>query len=128
MTQTLKHYTDEQGIEHITVKTEKKEQSRTLDWKEVEREDGFFGDVITKSKRSMNVDSLSNSALKEGWSADTFELGAIESFVKPAPSTGKSWTVSQVSRNASLLASIFVSDDMYQDLGICCHRQRAETC
>ena len=98
ITQTLKHYKDEQGVEHIEIQGKNGKASiRVLDWKEVEREEPLFGEVLIKTQRSDKVDSFANAQLTEGWTADTFEFGVVHSSLKSdTAKTGKTWFADQV--------------------------------
>lgn len=98
ITQSIKHYKDEQGVEHIDIKGKSgRGSSRTLDWKEVEQDEPLFGEVLIKSQRLEKVESLTNSLLTEGWSADTFEFGVIHSVLRSdTVKTSKVWSADQV--------------------------------
>jgi len=97
----VKHYKDDANAEHIDIDqtitggipgtTEK----RTLTWTERENEDHLFGAVKGRSRRVM-ADKLDIPFLKEGWTADTFNHGLVQSYVESdTPKSGTVWIANQ---------------------------------
>ena len=98
---TIKHYKDNDGVEHIDIaqnasgRHETREE-RTLTWTEHEHLDDLFGAVIGKSRR-VNADDLDKPFLKDGWTPDTYEHGIIQSYAKSNTSkSGTTWVANQV--------------------------------
>lgn len=101
ITLAIKHYEDDDGVEHIDIDqtltggipgtTEK----RTLWWKEGKSSDHLFGHVIGKSRR-IKVDELDLEFLKTGWTTDTIEHGVVQSYVESdTPKSGTVWIANQ---------------------------------
>jgi len=98
----VKH-TTEDGVERIVIDQTisggipASTEDRTLNWAPRENNDQTFGEIITKSRR-VKADELDIPFLKEGWTADTLELGLIHSFTESnTPKSGTTWTANQVS-------------------------------
>lgn len=100
----IKHYKDDEGIEHIDIDqkltggisgtTEK----RTLIWKERENDDHLFGPVVGKSRR-VKVDDIDESEefLRTGWTEDTVEAGVVQALAaSDTPKSGTTWIANQV--------------------------------
>lgn len=123
----IKHYKDDANVEHIDIDqtitggipgtTEK----RTLTWTERENEDHLFGAVKGKSRR-VKANELDIPFLKEGWTADTFEHGLVQSYVESdTPKSGTVWIANQVSLGCNLTLTLIKSG---VDLGYGGHRWR----
>lgn len=82
LTLGVKHYTDEDGNEHIDVEQtlsggiKGTNEDRTLDWEERGEIDDIFGAVIGKSKK-VKAEEVEDEFLKSGWTEDTFQDGLI---------------------------------------------------
>jgi len=98
---SIKHYKDEDGVEHIDIDqtltggipgtTER----RTLWWKEREHEDHIFGHVIGRSRR-VKAEELDVAFLQGDWTPDTLEHGLIQSYVESnTPKSGTTWIANQ---------------------------------
>lgn len=103
ITLSVKHYKDDDAIEHIDIGQTitggipGTREIRTLIWKERENYDHVFGHVIGKSRR-VPVDQLDIAFLKEGWTTDTIRHGLIQSYVQSdTPKSGTIWIADQVS-------------------------------
>ncbi|KDR78778.1 hypothetical protein GALMADRAFT_244322 [Galerina marginata CBS 339.88] len=101
LTISIKHYKDDDGVEHIDIDQvltggiPGTSETRTLWWKERENEDHVFGHVIGKSRR-VKVDKLDVAFLQTGWTADTLEHGLIQSHVESnTPKSGVTWIANQ---------------------------------
>jgi hypothetical protein len=102
VTLSLKHFKDEDAIEHINIDQTitgglpGTRETRTLVWKEQENHDYVFGYYIGKSRR-VSVDQLDVAFLKEGWTADTIKHGLVQSYVQSdTAKSGTAWIVDQV--------------------------------
>ncbi|KAH9166100.1 hypothetical protein EDB89DRAFT_2101651 [Lactarius sanguifluus] len=97
----VKHYKDENGIEHVdTDQTltgiSGTAELRVLDWTTREHYDYLFGHVIGKSRRR-NVGDIEDDFLKGGWLPDTVEHGVISSWIESdTKKSGYSWTSDEV--------------------------------
>ena len=97
----VKHYKDENGIEHVDMDrslaglpgtTEKRE----LDWTDREHYDNVFGALVGKSRRR-NVADIEDQYLKSGWLPDTVEHGVIASSIQSdTEKSGYSWSSEEV--------------------------------
>ena len=104
VTLSVKHFKDENAVEHIDIDQTitggipGTRETRTLIWKEQEKNDHVFGYYIGKSRR-VSVDQLDVAFLKEGWTADTIEHGVVQSYVESdTAKSGTSWIANQASR------------------------------
>ncbi|KAH7927162.1 hypothetical protein BV22DRAFT_1032171 [Leucogyrophana mollusca] len=98
----VKHYTDEDGIEHIDIDQTLSggitgtSELRSLDFQERSVEDPVFGAVIGRSGK-IKVNDLEGIFLKDGWTDDTIEHEAIRSIVwSDTPKSNKTWRAEQV--------------------------------
>ena len=116
ITLSVKHYRDKEdsAIEHIDIDQtvtggfSGTPETRTLDWKEREKDDRVFGHINGKSRR-VSTDQLDVDFLKEGWTADTIEHGLIQSYVESdTAKSGTSWIANQVSLSALSSRLIFI--------------------
>jgi len=96
-----KHYKDDSGVEHIDIKQTLSggfggtTEDRTLDWVPRTHEDSIFGAVIGKSRR-IDVEDIDDEFLKQNWSPDVIEHGAIHTFVESDTTKNQlSWTAEQ---------------------------------
>lgn len=101
ITLAIKHYKDDDGVEHIDIDQTLTggipgtSEKRTLWWKEKENNDHLFGHVIGKSRR-IKVDELDLEFLKTGWTTDTIEHGVVQSYVESdTPKSGTVWIANQ---------------------------------
>lgn len=106
LTLTIKHFKDDEGIEHIDIDQTLTggipgtSERRTLSWTERENQDHIFGAVIGKSRRT-SVDVLEEDFLKRNWTADTIQHGVVQSYVESdTPKSGTTWIANQVRRFA----------------------------
>jgi len=97
----VKHYKDENGIEHVDsdqtlTGIPGTTELRTLDWSSREHYDYLFGAVVGKSRRR-NVGDIEDDYLKGGWLPDTLEHGVIASWIESdTKKSGYSWTSDEV--------------------------------
>ncbi|TDL28594.1 LCCL domain-containing protein [Rickenella mellea] len=98
----VKHYKDAEGIEHIDVQSvgtggfKGNKEERTFDWQPREVSDPLFGPVVGKSRRT-KIEAVDKEWLKEGWTQDTIEHDAVESYVESdTPKSGTSWVGHQI--------------------------------
>jgi hypothetical protein len=103
ITLSVKHFKDENAVEHINIDQTitggipGTRETRTLIWKEEEKNDSIFGYYIGKSRR-VPVDQLDVPFLKEGWTADTIKHGLVQSYVvSDTAKSGIRWIANQVS-------------------------------
>jgi len=98
---TIKHYKDNDGVEHIHVDQTASgihptREERTLTWTDREQYNDLFGHVIGKSRR-VKAGDLDKPFLKEGWTSDTYEHGIIQSYAESdTPKSGTTWVANQV--------------------------------
>lgn len=82
LTLVVKHYTDEDGFEHIDIDQTLSggisgtSENRTLDWQERSESDDVFGAVIGQTKRT-KLEEVEDEFLKAGWTEDTAEDGVV---------------------------------------------------
>jgi len=102
LTLYVKHYKDDQGVEHIDIDQRLTGgiagtiENRTLDWEFRVHEDYLFGACLARSRR-VKLDEIEHDYLKNGWLPDTEEHGAIHSYVKSdTPKSGTTWSVEQI--------------------------------
>ena len=98
----IKHYKDDEGIEHIDIDQTitggipGTTELRTLIWKERHNEDHLFGPVIGKSRR-VKAEEVEEEWLKKGWTDDTYELGVVETVAESdTAKSGTTWNGHQV--------------------------------
>ncbi|KAI0788530.1 hypothetical protein C8Q75DRAFT_237005 [Abortiporus biennis] len=98
----ITHYKDESGVEHVDIVQTLSggisgtTELRTLDWKERLHEDYIFGAVVGKSRR-IQLEDIEIPYLKEGWTDDVKEHGAINSYVQSdTAKSGTSWIAEQI--------------------------------
>jgi len=97
----VKHYKDENGVEHIDsdqtlTRIPGTTENRILDWTTREHYDYLFGAVVGKSTRR-NVGDIEDDYLKGGWLPDTLEHGVIASWIESdTKKSGYSWTSDEV--------------------------------
>ncbi|KII93794.1 hypothetical protein PLICRDRAFT_405412 [Plicaturopsis crispa FD-325 SS-3] len=101
LTLAIKHYKDENGVEHIDVDQTLTggipgtSEIRVLTWEPREHEDHIFGPVVGKSRR-VKLDEVETEFLKKGWLPDVAEHGAINSYVESdTKKSGTTWIVDQ---------------------------------
>lgn len=100
---SIDHYSED-GVEKIDI-----EQSlvgggaaggweyRVLDWQDRPQEDGIFGPVIAKFRRT-TLDEITDPFLKEGWTEETQEHGILNGSARSnTEKSGISWFADQVS-------------------------------
>jgi len=104
----VKHYKDADNIEHIDIDqtltggVPASKEERTLWWKDRETYDSTFGYVVGKSRR-VKAEELGEAFLKEGWTADTFERGLVQSYVESdTPRSKTTWIANQVNSGYSI--------------------------
>ncbi|KAI0660483.1 hypothetical protein C8Q70DRAFT_1044452 [Cubamyces menziesii] len=79
---SVKHYKDENGIEHIDIDQtvtggiKGTSEYRVLDWTERPHEDHVFGAVLSKSRR-VPLAEVEREWLKKDWEDESFENGEI---------------------------------------------------
>jgi len=82
LTLVVKHYTDDDDVEHIDIGQTLSggipgtNEDRILDWQERSEKDDVFGAVIGQSKRIM-LEEVEDEFLKSGWTEDTVEHGTV---------------------------------------------------
>ena len=111
MTLVIKHYKDDDGVEHIDIEQTLTggipgtSERRTLWWKERENEDHVFGAVKGKSRR-VKPEELDIPFLTADWTPDTLEHGLIQSYVESdTPKSGTTWIANQV-RSTSIVIQL----------------------
>lgn len=103
---TIKHYTDDAGVEHIDILQSLSglsdtDENRTFDWTPRMHDDDTFGKVWAKSQR-VKVHHVQNDWLKNGWAPDTDEHGLVFTRAESkAEENGVNWMADQVSTNVS---------------------------
>lgn len=107
----IKHYKDENGIEHVVSEetltgipgsTEK----RTLDWAVREHSDYVFGALVGKARRR-KVEDIEDDFLRGGWLPDTVEHGVIALWTESdTAKSGYSWTSDEVSCVSALVSRL----------------------
>ena len=109
---SVKHYKDENGIEHIDIDQtvtggiKGTSEYRVLDWTERPHEDHVFGAVLSKSRR-VPLNELEREWLKKDWADESFENGEIiyTCAKSDTAKSGRTWSSEQVSKLAADLAS-----------------------
>jgi len=98
----IKHYKDDDGVEHIDIQQTLSggiggtTEERTLDWVPRTHEDNIFNAVIGKSRR-IPVGDIEDEFLRQNWLPDVTKHGAINSFVESdTPKSKMTWTADQV--------------------------------
>lgn len=98
----VKHYKDDNQVEHIDIDQvltggiKGTTELRTLDWTTREHEDHIFGAVVGRARRLPLAD-VEDDWLREGWTPDVAEHGAIESYVKSdTPKNKIAWVGHQI--------------------------------
>ncbi|KAJ3490554.1 hypothetical protein NLI96_g1342 [Meripilus lineatus] len=101
-TLSIKHYTDETGVERIDIETTLtgglagSNETRILDWQEHKKADGIFGPAIGKS-RKIPLNQVTEAYLKEGWASDANEAGVLNVHAQSdTGKTSKTWTSEQI--------------------------------
>lgn len=103
---TIKHYTDDAGVEHIDILQSLSglsdtDEDRILDWTPRAHEDDTFGKVSSKSRR-VEVERVQNDWLKNGWTPDTVEHGLVFTRAESkAEENSVNWIADQVSAGVS---------------------------
>jgi hypothetical protein len=99
---TIKHYTDDQGIEHVDADQSiggglaGTKEERNLSDTPREHTDHIFGSIIGRSLRAKVAD-LEHEFLKKGWTEDTVEHGVLRSIAESnTEKSGKTWKADQV--------------------------------
>lgn len=78
LTLSIKHTTDEAGVEHIDIDQRLSgsisgaSENRVLDWHERDEYDDVFGHVTEKSRR-IPVEEITDEFLKKDWTQDTID-------------------------------------------------------
>ncbi|KAN0100502.1 hypothetical protein V8E55_000486 [Tylopilus felleus] len=78
LTLSVKHYTDEAGIEHIDIDQTLSgaisgtSENRPLDWQERDEQDDVFG-LVTEKTRRMPLEEVTDEFLKKDWTQDTID-------------------------------------------------------
>jgi len=98
----VKHYKDEQQIEHIDIDQTISggipgtSEKRTLDWVDRHKEDGLFGFVVSKSRR-LAVADIKDDHLRGEWLPDTERDATIHTVASSdTEKSGLVWTAEQV--------------------------------
>jgi hypothetical protein len=106
----VKHYKDDAGVEHIDIDQtvaglSGTREERVLDWTPRERSDHVFGHVVGKARR-VPLGELTEPYLKEGWTEDTADHAALESYVESdTPKSQTRWIADQVGLSVKLRLS-----------------------
>lgn len=100
---SIKHYSDDKGVERIDIVQtitgglSLTPENRHLDYEETRVLDKVIGNIVVKTKRCP-VDELEQNWLKIGWTPDTIDHGVIYSYdISDTPKSGKDWVDTQVS-------------------------------
>lgn len=104
---SVKHYKDENGIEHIDIDQtvtggiKGTSEYRVLDWTERPHEDHVFGAVLSKSRR-VPLAEVEREWLKKDWEDESFENGEIiyTCAKSDTAKSGRTWSSEQVRRLA----------------------------
>ncbi|KAH7912587.1 hypothetical protein BJ138DRAFT_769527 [Hygrophoropsis aurantiaca] len=101
LTLVVKHYKDDDGVEHIDIDQTLSggipgtSENRTLNFQEHTEDDDVFGAVIGKSRR-VDLKEIEDEFLRNGWTDDTYEQHAIQSIAwSDTPRSGKTWRAVQ---------------------------------
>ncbi|KAF8640776.1 hypothetical protein AX17_000426 [Amanita inopinata Kibby_2008] len=101
VTLAIKHYKDDDGIEHIDIDQTLTggipgtTEIRVLTWTERPHEDHLFGAVIGKSRRC-KAEEMDDDFLTKGWTADTYEHGLVQAYgASDTPKSGTTWIAIQ---------------------------------
>ncbi|KIJ21883.1 hypothetical protein PAXINDRAFT_165242 [Paxillus involutus ATCC 200175] len=101
LTLSIKHTTDDAGVEHVDIDQtlsggiSATSENRILDWQERPDEDDIFGAVVGKSRRSP-VEELTDEFLKKDWTQDTIDDGVVLATAWSDPDKNKlTWEVNQ---------------------------------
>ncbi|KAI0936509.1 hypothetical protein AcV5_004626 [Taiwanofungus camphoratus] len=94
---TIKHYIDDTSVEHIDIDQTLSGgmggtiENRILDGIAREHPDDLFGPVVSRSRR-IPVDEIDKEWLKEGWTEDTKERGAVHTVAESdTPKSKTTW-------------------------------------
>lgn len=120
----VKHYKNENGVEHIdsdqalTGGVPGTTENRILDWTPKDHHDYVFGAVVGKSRRR-KVDEIEDEFLKGGWLPDTQEHGVICSWIEsdPIKNNGYNWTSGEVCRLVVPILSLLTAN-LIIDMGL----------
>lgn len=99
---TVKHYSDDSGIEHIDILQtlsglSSSDEDRILDATSRPYEDDVFGKVVSVSKR-VKAAEIDNQWLISGWTEDTVQESLVLTQAdSDTPNSGTTWTAIQVS-------------------------------
>lgn len=103
LTLSIKHYTDDDGVEHIDADQKLSggipggSDNHILDWQERSCNDDVFGPLIYKTRR-VSPELIKDEFLKTGWTEDTIADGIIHTVAWSDPenhSGGYTWTAEQ---------------------------------
>jgi len=107
LTLYIKHYKDDQGVEHIDIDQRLTGgiagtiENRTLDWTFRVHSDYLFGPCLGRSRR-VKLDEIEHDYLRKGWLPDIEEHGAINAYVESDTSkSGRTWNIEQVGQRFS---------------------------
>jgi len=97
LTLDIKHYKDDDGVEHIDIAQtlsgiKGTSEKRTLDGKERPHRDHIFGNCVGSSKR-VKLEDVEKGYLRDGWAEDLVKEGLVDSFVA---NTENDWTAHQI--------------------------------
>ncbi|KAL0578596.1 hypothetical protein V5O48_003387 [Marasmius crinis-equi] len=101
----VKHYKDEQGVEHIDIEEkltggiQGTPEKRTLYWKERQTSDQIFGELMEKSRRvtDLSIVEPDDEWFKGNWTADSLEYGLVQCCDEShTPKSGKTWIGNQL--------------------------------
>ena len=113
MTLSIKHDSDEQGVEQIEVVNTLtggipgNTELSVLDWTSRLHEDYVFGKVLGKSKRVGSPDAIEDPFLKEGWDASQEEKeDGVLLMYDESVGESKRWTAEQVCRICAVSKSL----------------------
>lgn len=130
LTLSVKHYTDEAGIEHIDIDQTLSgaisgtSENRPLDWQERDEQDDVFG-LVTEKTRRMPLEEVTDEFLKKDWTQDTIDnqIVFVDSWSTPDKNRHV-WRAVQVIASSSFVA--WFSPTHKSDVGIL-HGEWGET-
>jgi len=102
MTNYVRHYTDDSGVECIDIKNvltgglKAIDENRTLNWTDRQVNHDLWGPIVDRAKR-VQLDEIDDEYLKAGWLPEAQEHGLIRLITSSETAkSGKTWIIEQV--------------------------------